>query len=230
MQWSAAAEELLNAISDSSLRHNTKMRAEKKALHQHAERVEKEHILPFVVNPKLKQQSVEKDNSEAEKKTASKCPFANLGEKDGSQGTDMAAAMRQMSSEQNSDIKWTQEALTRLAQIPPGSSQAMTKKATESIASQQEMKIIKLAFLEQILGIFSSASQTVIKSLPWDKDAEDAISKAPAMVQGMLVKEIEIYVKRQNLPRVERDLVQQIKDKWNQGEQFHLDPEDPRNQ
>jgi len=230
MRWSTEAEELLNTVNDATLRHNTKMRAEKKALHDQAAKVEKEHILPFVVNPQLKQRSQNssvnsvhtKAKAKAEGKNISKCPFAKMGVS----GSGMAEAMQNIS---DNKLTWTQKALDRLAHIPQGTSRDMTRKATEAIASQQDLNGIDLDFLEQILGIFSSASQAVEKTLSWDEEAEKAISKAPAMVQGMLIKEIEAYVKRENLGRVELPIVEQIKSTWNQGEQFHLDPDDSRN-
>ncbi len=67
MDWSNDANEILQQVSDTTLRHNTKMRAEKRALTEKANQVEVAHILPFVVNPKVKKQQ-----------QSSKCPFSSM--------------------------------------------------------------------------------------------------------------------------------------------------------
>jgi nucleotide-binding universal stress UspA family protein len=204
MNWSTDANELLQQVSDTTLRHNTKMRAEKRALTEKSNQVEMTHILPFVVNPKVKKQP-----------QSSKCPFASMGD------------MNNM--EESIERPWDDDAQQRLAQIPEGTSQDMTKKATNAIAQQQGVKHIDLAFLEQILNLFSSASKKTNKSLPWDNDAEETIAKAPAMVQGMLIKEIEDYAKREGFTIVSKKTAQRVKQTWANEGRFHLDPNDKRN-
>ncbi len=224
MDWSAEADEILQQVSDASLRHNTKMRAEKRALSEKSTLVEVAHILPFVVNPALKKehkQELKKDpskqNNPSEK--APGCPFSAMGATMGN--TDAETA--------DIDLPWQEEALKRLKQIPQGTSRSMTRKATNAIAQQQGIKEISLEFLEQILSIFTSGSNNVTRTLPWHSDAEAAIAKAPAMVQGMLVKEIEAYAKRENLSEVDLNTVDKVKNKWSDEGSFHLDPNDPRN-
>ncbi len=214
MQWSAEADEMLQQVSDTTLRHNTKMRAEKRALTEKSSVVETDHILPFVINPTVKKQK--------EEKKSSKCPFASMGD------------MSSMTAQSDTiDYPWEKEALERLKQIPEGTSRDMTRKATNAIAQQQSIESISLDFLEQILSIFNSgskdASKKIGKTLPWDKDAQDSISKAPPMVQGMLAREIEAYAKRENLPQVDLKTAEKAKKQWADEGQFHLDPSDPRN-
>jgi len=205
MDWSGEADELLQQVEDTTLRHNTKMRAEKRALSEKSTLVEIDHILPFVVNPDLKKEA-----------KVPKCPFAGMGSSD--------------KAKEEINLPWQSDALERLQQIPEGTSRSMTQKATNAIAQQQGIKEIDLEFLEQILSIFTSGSNKVTKTLAWHKDAESAIAKAPPMVQGMLVKEIEAYAKRENMSEVDRQTVDKVKNKWTDEGQFHLDPEDPRNQ
>jgi hypothetical protein len=50
------------------------------------------------------------------------------------------------------------------------------------------------------------------------------------MVRGMLVKEIEGWVERNHLTRVDPAAVEAVKSEWQQGGVFHLDPDDARNQ
>ncbi len=74
MDWSVAATEILKLVSNETLRFNTKMRAEKKALSEKLTLVEVAHILPFVVNPEMKAK-FEKYTSNGEPAGISKCPF-----------------------------------------------------------------------------------------------------------------------------------------------------------
>jgi hypothetical protein len=50
------------------------------------------------------------------------------------------------------------------------------------------------------------------------------------MVRGMLVNEIEGWVERNQLPRVDACAVEAVKAEWQRGGVFHLDPTDTRNQ
>jgi len=214
MKWSAAADDMLQQVSDSTLRHNTKMRAEKRALTEKSTLVEIDHILPFVVNPGIKKQGQKQENK------ASKCPFATMG-----------SSLGEMTEE--IDLPWNEKALERLQQIPQGTSRDMTKKATNAIAKQQGVKQIDSDFLQKILNIFNSGSHDTSektgKTLPWDDAAAASISKAPPMVQGMLAKEIEAFAQRKKLTRVDLKTAEKAKQKWSGGGQFHLDPNDPRN-
>ncbi len=215
MQWSDEADELLLQVSDSTLRHNTRMRAEKRALTEKAAQVEVAHILPFVINPRLKKSPASDTSTD---KPAGKCPFAAMG-----------AEMSAMDNKDTVDLPWEAAALERLQAIPAGTSRTMTQKATNAIAQQQGINSINLSFLEQILSVFSSGSKQVKKNLPWDSAAEASIARAPAMVQGMLAKEIETYAQRQNLNTIDLKTAEKVKQLWTDEGRFHLDPEDPRN-
>ncbi|NOZ37866.1 MAG: universal stress protein [Gammaproteobacteria bacterium] len=204
MQWSTGAAALLNSVNDETLRDNTRRRAEKKAKLSSSKTVEKEHVLPFVVTPEIKQQQQSK----------SKCPFAQMGKSQ---------------QANNIELPWTDAALKRLNKIPVGTSREMTKKAADTIGAQQGLKQITDDFLESLLGIFSKSSDKVTQTMPWDKDALAGINKAPPMVQGMLIKEIEGHAQRKQLDCIDLSTVEQVKSQWNMGNSFHLDPKDPRN-
>jgi nucleotide-binding universal stress UspA family protein len=213
MDWSEEANDILQQVSDKTLRNNTKMRAEKRALGEKSSLVEVAHILPFVVRPDLKNKS----KITTEESRTSKCPFASMGEV----GTE--------NPDQEIDLPWQAKALVRLQQIPQGTSRDMTKKATNTIAQQQGVNEVDLDFLENILSIFTAGSKKVKKSMPWDKEAEEAISKAPEMVQGMLAQEIEAYAQREKIENIKLAMVDKVKEKWSSDGSFHLDPKDPRN-
>ncbi len=216
MQWSDEADTMLQQVQDTTLRHNTKMRAEKRALTEKSTLVEVSHILPFVINPAIKNKETVQKTPE---KKAAKCPFASMGSS--------------MNDIQDVDLPWDEKALERLKKIPEGTSRDMTQKATNAIAQQKGIKAIDLDFIEQVLSVFTSgskdATQKIGKTLPWDEEAEASIAKAPPMVQGMLAKEIEAFAKRENLNKVDLKTAEKAKKMWSDDGLFHLDPNDPRN-
>ncbi len=145
-----------------------------------------------------------------------KCPFATADEPVSSEG------------KQTSGISWSSEALQRLEQIPAGMSRDMTCKAVNAIAQKQDIHHIEQAFLESILTTFQSGSAEVSETLPWDTKARVLIERAPDMVRGMLIKEIEGWARRNQLERVTDTAVKTVKAEWQQKGFFHLAPDDPR--
>lgn len=145
-----------------------------------------------------------------------KCPFATADESVSSEG------------KQNGGISWSSEALQRLEQIPPGMSRDMTSKAVNAIAQKQDIHHIEQAFLESILTTFQSGSAEVSETMPWDTTARVLIERAPDMVRGMLVKEIESWARRNQLERITDTAVKTVKAEWQQKGFFHLAPDDPR--
>jgi hypothetical protein len=64
--------------------------------------------------------------------------------------------------------------------------------------------------------------------MPWDDDARDSLSRAPGMVRGMLVKEVETWAKQHDRQRIDCATVSAVKEVWQATGRFHLDPHDPR--
>lgn len=76
---------------------------------------------------------------------------------------------------------------------------------------------------------FMSGSTTAKETLPWDNDARDRIQRAPDMVRGMLIQEIEGWTQRQGQERVTLAAVDAVKQTWQEKGVFHLNPDDSRN-
>jgi len=145
-----------------------------------------------------------------------KCPFAAADEPVSS------------ADKQNSGISWSSEALQRLEQVPAGMSRDMTCKAVNAIAQKQDIHHIEQTFLDSILATFQSGSAEVSETMPWDTRARILIERAPDMVRGMLIKEIESWARRNQLERVSDTAVKTVKAEWQQKGFFHLAPDDPR--
>ncbi len=104
----------------------------------------------------------------------------------------------------------------------------MTRKATETIAHNQGISHIEQFFMEKVLDTFQSGSLNITETLPWESTARLSIQRAPDMVRGMLIREIENWAMRKGLERVTETAAQTVKAEWQQKGYFHLAPDDPR--
>ena len=83
-------------------------------------------------------------------------------------------------------------------------------------------------FVNQVMETFKSGAAAVSETMPWDSDARIRISRAPDMVRGMLVREIEGWAQRNGDDRVDETAVEAVKEEWRARGVFHLDPDDHR--
>ena len=157
----------------------------------------------------------------------SRCPFANPDALFSSRPS--ADAGVAPSGEAVAPLAWTEDAEARLAQVPEGFCRDMTRRAAQTIAEQSAATRIDAGFVDQVKSVFAAGAERVEETLPWSDEARERIARAPEMVRGMLVKEIEGWVDRNHQTRVDADAVQAVKAQWQQGGVFHLDPDDPRN-
>jgi len=127
-------------------------------------------------------------------------------------------------------IPWEQAALDRLEEVPLGYCRNVTRNAMESLAAKKGAASIDSGFFEQILGVFASGASTAQETMEWDDLARGRIARAPDMVRGMLIREIEGWAKRHGLEQVDSKTVNIVKNEWRDGGLFHLDPDDVRNQ
>ncbi len=134
-----------------------------------------------------------------------------------------------VTSAMESQTAWSVDAEERLLSVPTGFCRDMTRKAAETIAARKGLAEIDPLFLEQIMKTFEAGAKGAVETLPWDEEARARIQRAPEMVQGMLVKEIEGWARRNGLGRVDQSAVDAVKRQWQESGLFHLDPTDPRN-
>jgi nucleotide-binding universal stress UspA family protein len=144
-----------------------------------------------------------------------KCPFPHQG-------------MQTRYRAEDSRIPWDREAEASLQSVPAGFCRDMTRKAAETIAAQKGLTEVDGEFLGAILKTFEAGAEAAAERLPWDDEARERIQRAPDMVRGMLIKEIEGWTERNGLPRVDSGAVDAVKAIWQERGVFHLDPEDPR--
>lgn len=146
---------------------------------------------------------------------AGKCPFAGRSPADDA-GEDTA-------------LVWQPGSKKLLGNIPEGYCRDMGINAMETIARKTGLQSIDVEFVKNIMTVFRKGSDKVQESLNWQAAARDKIARAPKMIRGMLIKEIETWARQHNQQEITAHTVDQVKDKWMQNGQFHLDPDDPRN-
>jgi hypothetical protein len=128
-----------------------------------------------------------------------------------------------------STVEWLQGSKKLLNNVPEGYCRDMTVNAMETIASKMGLPSIDKEFIKSTLETFQKGSAKVVETLDWQQDARDSIANAPDMVRGILVHEIETWANQNNKTEITLEIVEAIKGKWSQSKQFHLDPDDPRN-
>ena len=128
----------------------------------------------------------------------------------------------------NSTLPWTSEAEKIMQGLPEGMSRDMTRNAIISIAAKNGLNEVTADFVKQVLDTFRSGSNNVNEGMHWDKDARDSLSRAPDMVRGMLIKEVENWAHRNNLTHIDLATVSTVKQEWQSKGNFHMNPEDPR--
>ena len=126
------------------------------------------------------------------------------------------------------NLDWTADATARLEEVPAGYCRRLTQRATETIASQNNLTQVDFEFLEGVLKVFKEGSESVETSIPWTVNARARIERAPDSVRGMLVREIETWARLQGLAEVDERAVRTIKREWRDRGVFHLEPGDPR--
>ncbi|MDH4235158.1 MAG: PCP reductase family protein, partial [Gallionella sp.] len=130
---------------------------------------------------------------------------------------------------ENSALPWASEAESIMQGLPEGMSRDMTRKAIVSIAAKNGLHEITADFVRQVLDTFKSGSSSVRETMPWDEDARESLSRAPDMVRGMLIKEVENWAQHNNRSHIDLATVSTVKQEWQSKGYFHMDPQDPRN-
>jgi hypothetical protein len=132
------------------------------------------------------------------------------------------------SAASNSALPWSGEAEQLMQALPEGMSRDMTRNAIVSIAAKNGLPEITADTVRQVLDTFKSGSGKAGETMPWDEDARDSLSRAPDMVRGMLVKEVENWARHHNRARIDLATVGTVKQEWQSKGYFHMNPEDPR--
>ncbi len=223
LQWQAAALARLMRVPEGFMRDSSKKRIEDYARSEGFQRISLDVAEAGLAQARAAMESTMKQSgttpkpSHIESKKASGCPFAVLATETKEQADPRSG-------------QWETEAEALLKNIPDVFCQEMTRKAADSIARKNGVDIISAKFVQQILDTFQTGSDNSQTTLEWQSGAMERISRAPDMVRGMLIKEIEGWSRRNGFDRVTEQAVDAIKTTWAERGVFHLAPNDPRNE
>ncbi|MCP4996663.1 MAG: universal stress protein [Gammaproteobacteria bacterium] len=220
LHWQAAALARLIRVPEGFMRDSSKQRIEDYAHAQgHAEITLAIAEAGLADARKAMEYSMQGGSDAAPKKTSS-CPFAHMGK--------TQSEKPPIKSDTDSS-NWKPEAEALLSNIPAGFCRDMTRKAAQCIAEKNGLAEIQPEFIQQVMQTFQAGSGEAKETMPWESDARKRIAKAPDIVRGMLIKEIEGWAARNEMELVTADAVDAIKQTWAERGVFHLDPADPRN-
>jgi len=212
LHWQAAALARLMRVPEGFMRDNCKKTIENYARQNgHAE-----ITLEVAENGlKLARGEMEKTMKSQNEPAPARggCPFGF--------GNEKAAAA-------GSGPQWSGEAEQLVQGLPAGMSRDMTRNAIVAIAAKNGLAEITADLVRQVLDTFKSGSADAGETMPWDKDARDSLSRAPDMVRGMLIKEVEKWAQHNMLQHVDLATVNTVKQEWQSKGYFHMDPQDPR--
>lgn len=214
LHWQAAALARLMRVPEGFMRDSCK-----KTVENFARQNGHDQITLEVAENGLKlargemEKTMKEQSAPAPKSTGGGCPFG-FGNK---------------ASADNSALPWDREAEKIMQGLPEGMSRDMTRKAIVSIATKNGLSEITADCVRQVLDTFKSGSGNVSETMPWDEEARESLSRAPDMVRGMLIKEVENWAQHYNCTRINLAAVNTVKQEWQSKGYFHMTPDDPRN-
>jgi nucleotide-binding universal stress UspA family protein len=217
LHWEAAALARLARVPEGFMRDASRTRIEEHVCRQGAETVTFELAEAGLAVARAAMAGVTVANGEGNAGSAgkvAKCPFST------------AAGL--LAEGDTPAPQWTEAAAARLQAVPAGFCRRLTERAANTLAVQSERTEVDEGFVQSVMDIFKGGSRDVETRMPWAARPRARIERAPEVVRGMLIKEIEGWAQRQGLEEVDERAVRAIKREWQARGVFHLDPDDPR--
>jgi nucleotide-binding universal stress UspA family protein len=211
MEWTGTALELLQSVTEPSVRDSIQRRAEKKARRDHKDRVEDKHISVFLPGQSAAvdngaQQSAAEDSAMQET-TADGCPFGHLSQ------TDLTA--------EGESLTWDSAAMQRLRRVPQGFMRTLTQQRVEAFARRRGEAVITAELLEEKYAEWSAGSAKQSAHLHWDDSAWQRIQQIPEFVRGMVIKEMEHCAQQLGVNSVTVEVMAHARDSWSDKGVFH---------
>ncbi len=225
-RWEAAALARLARVPEGFMRDALRKRVEVSARQSGSESVTLSLVEAELATARaaMAARSPVREGDDAESKpSGSKCPFSGMVAAPQGKPTSMPGKATSTLAP-----AWTPEATARLESVPVGYCRQLTERAIKSLAEQNGHQQVDLEFVQSVLQVFEGGARAFEPAMTWAADARQRIERAPEMVRGMLIKEIEGWAQRQGLTEVSEDAVRAVKREWQAQGMFHLDPEDPR--
>lgn len=218
LHWEAGALARLTRVPEGFMRDATRARIESHARQQGADTVTLDLAESGIASARAAMAEEAAAGVATDNARPSKCPFSKLA---GSSPVPEPSATAPA---------WTLEATVRLQSVPEGFCRTLTERAVNTLARQNDRQQVDVEFVQSILNVFENGSRSVATGMPWNVNARERMERAPEIVRGMLIKEIEGWARRNGLDEVDEGAVEAVKREWQAGGVFHLDPEDRRHE
>ncbi|MEE9280599.1 MAG: universal stress protein [Myxococcota bacterium] len=121
-------------------------------------------------------------------------------------------------------LEWDAAAEAVLARVPAGFMRELTAQRTEARAKRMGHERITEAVVQDQFDNWQKHSQQVVRELVWDADAWALVKRAPPVVRGMIVREVEAGARRDGLDGVTKACFEQARSSWGETGEFHVAP------
>jgi len=211
MGWTGTALELLQSVTELSVRDSIQRRAEKKARRDHKHTVEDEHISVFLSGQSSAvdigaEQSASEDSA-MQQTTTGGCPFAHRSQ------TELPA--------EDAGVTWDSAAMQRLQRVPQGFTRTLTQQRVEVFARRRGASVITAELLEEKYAEWAAGSAKQSAHLRWADSAWQRIQQIPEFVRGMVIKEMEHCAQQLGVNTVTTDVMAQARESWSDTGIFH---------
>jgi hypothetical protein len=126
--------------------------------------------------------------------------------------------------ESKCDMPWDPQAEAVLERVPEGFMRNLTAQRTEARAQRLGHSRITREVVEEQFASWQKHSEQVMRSMVWEAGAYELIAGAPAVVRGMIVREIEAGAEREGLVEVTTEYVEAARAEWRKTGTFHVAP------
>ncbi|MBW2187996.1 MAG: universal stress protein [Deltaproteobacteria bacterium] len=119
------------------------------------------------------------------------------------------------------EFVWEEEARAMLDSVPIGFMRKIVMARVEALALQRRQSVVTVDLVNTKYQEWREGAAKVTKSLTWTDEAYAAIAKAPDMVRGMVIREIEAHARAAERSEVSLEFVRRCRSKWSPTEGFH---------
>ena len=122
------------------------------------------------------------------------------------------------------EMPWDPDGEAALERVPKGFMRNLTAQRIEARAQRLGHSRISREVVEDQFANWQRHSESVKRSMIWEAGAYELITGAPAVVRGMIVREIEAGARREGLAEVSSEYVEAARTQWRETGSFHVAP------
>jgi len=249
LQWSEAAEKLLETVADAAVCDNIRLRAIKRARRDHADKVMPKHVTPFLdladsdrpgwsaaalarvaKVPEMVRETVKAGIEDLALEREIKTISLELAEEGVAEARKAMCPVPESEDGPESEDKiepsdaalsWTEEAEARLGRIPEGFMREMTKKRIEAFAHKSGAQAVTLELVEDKYAGWAEGSAVKPSTMDWDAAAAARAERIPEFIRPMVKLEVERCAREMGLEVVNEAAIDKASSSWEGRGAFH---------